>query len=300
MPFKGPGMGLFPTNEGARPITPHRYKYRDFKREHLHTLDDKPLIGVSTACKILDKSGLTWWASGEAMKNFGWIHASKDDKGNRLTTKEALAARWIQCLEAARFVYESIRTAMTLEQYALLLQTGYKAHDTCKKEKAETGKDMHSLLEEFVKARMAGHDPLFIDPSIVPFVKWADENVREFLFSELHCFSEVLWCGGIADFGYIDKEGQTVLGDFKSSEKAYWNQWVQVGGYHTLIEENGGFTKEGAKILEAQSFNYHAIFAERAGLDKPFFNREVGRTRRAFAYCANLWREKVWFEETFK
>jgi len=42
----------------------NRYRYIDTNKEHLHTLDDRPLYGTSTVCGIIGKDGaLAWWAA---------------------------------------------------------------------------------------------------------------------------------------------------------------------------------------------------------------------------------------------
>ncbi len=60
-----------------------KYKYYDEKGEHLHTLDDRPLIGTSTALKVLAKP-LTWWASGLACAELGWLNSKTNPDNIRL------------------------------------------------------------------------------------------------------------------------------------------------------------------------------------------------------------------------
>ena len=252
--------------------------YRFDEANHYHSLDGKPLIGVSTAISILSKE-LTWWASGMACGELGWLNS-------KITAQEARLVSATKKLEQIK--------AMTPTEYLLLLDSAYKAHSVRKKKAADSGTDMHSLLENYIVSCMTNGSKA-TDKRIEPFARWAEANVERFLFSEMHCYSEVLHAGGIADFGYIDKKGKKVLGDFKSAAAAYWNMWCQVGGYHTLIEENGGYTRTGDKVMEPTGFHYHAIFAERAGLDKPFFNHETQRARRAFGHCVELYKEKLFF-----
>src|SRR5437899_1811597 len=53
-----------------------RYRFHDKDGEHLHTLDGKPLIGTSTAIRVLNKP-LTWWAAGMALTPLGWLNKNK-------------------------------------------------------------------------------------------------------------------------------------------------------------------------------------------------------------------------------
>ena len=249
---------------------------------HLYTVDGEPYIHTTSALSILDKSGLIYWASGMACGEFGWLNPKKNNSA--------------KCQEAARKGLDKVR-GMSLGEYMGHLNKAYRAHDTRKNEAKETGLDLHALLEEFISCRMDGHDPLLIDPSIKDFVDWADKNVKKFLFTELCCFTRILHIAGTADFGYEDMFGNLVLGDFKSSEAAYYNMYLQCGAYDLQLSENGGWTEDGQKIFTLpKPFDRYEIFCYRAGLGKPFVTRECNRLKRAFSYCANLYREKIWWE----
>lgn len=255
---------------------------------HCHTFNGKPLIGTTTALSVLAKE-LTWWSSGMAVGTLGWLNSKTSKQEDRLLTAG-------QSLEKIK--------VMGNKEYLALLDTAYKAHNQRKKDSAVKGIDMHSLLEDYIKGKLIkdykGNDIGFLmaNEQIRPFIEWSEKNVKRFLFSELYCYSEKLWCGGIADFAYEDMDGEYVLGDFKSSKAAYWNHWVQVGGYMLQIEENGGFDQRGNKVFTLDKpFNYHAIFCEGAGLDKPFIRREIEKTKKAFECCVELYRMKLYFEE---
>ena len=252
------------------------------KAAHAYFRNGKPYIGTTTALNVLSKE-LTWWASGQACEVLGWKNPKKFSKE--------------ECLTSARELFTTIK-GMTAEDYLKLLNKAYRAHNDRKNEAKDTGTDMHSLLEDFIRCQMAGQYPMFIDPIIEPFVKWSNANVKRFLFTELCTFSDVLYCAGTADFAYQDLNDNFVLGDFKSSEKPYFSHWAQVGGYDLQISESGGYTPEGRKIFTLEKpFEYYAIFCARGGLDKPFMSRETTRLRRAFSLCVNLYKEKMFFEE---
>ena len=265
------------------PATMPRFSFDPVK--HYYTLDGAPLVGTTTALGIMDKPGLTWWASGMCAAEFGWLNPKK------ATVEE--------CIEAARKGFANI-FSMTgnLDTYIKFLNQAYRAHSQKKKDTAETGKDMHSMLEDFTRCRIEGRDPLIIEPLIQPFVDWANKNVNRFLFTELCCYSQVLHVGGTADFGYEDMAGNMVLGDFKSSETAYYAHYLQCGAYDLQISENGGYTQDGQKVFTLEKpFERYEIFCFRAGLDKPFLTRECNRLRRAFSYAVNLYREKMFWED---
>lgn len=216
-----------------------RYKYIDTNKEHLHTLNGKPLIGTSTATKIIAKP-LTWWASGMAVEKFGWLSP------NKFTPEEVQRA-----LDEG---YSRVM-GLTKGSYAELLAVAYRAHNEKKEKAADEGTDRHAALERYVKGRIIENDgqplalDIYEDPAVESLVKWAQANVKRFLWSEINGYSEALWTGGIADVGWEDLSGRIIAGDFKSGGP-YFDQFVQVAGYDLMLSENGGLTADGDKVFE--------------------------------------------------
>src|SRR5689334_11430124 len=91
---------------------PNEYKFD--AENHIHTYLDKPLLGTSTVVGIISKP-LTWWASGLAVKEFGWTNKGNDKVG--WTPRELR-------LKIARDTLEEIRM-MTDDQYLTLLDKAY-------------------------------------------------------------------------------------------------------------------------------------------------------------------------------
>lgn len=229
---------------------PNRYKYLDENKEHMHTLDGKPLYGTSTVLKIINKP-LAWWAAGMALTPFGWMNPGKKNAAGRVVGKFSQEE-----LEAHAASYHNTIKDMPLSMYVGLLQDAYRAHDSAKVSAGTKGTDRHEILEAYVKHCIATHDGVptkltkgIIDEidSIMPFVNWAVDNIKRFLWSEVNCYSEVLWTGGIADVGWLDHQDRVVAGDFKSSKEAYFEQFLQIGGYDIALTENGGLDKDGNK-----------------------------------------------------
>lgn len=262
------------------------------EKDHIHLLDDKPLVGTSTAVQIISKP-LTWWASSMACTELGWIKSLDKD---RKATKEKKAWREIERITNAGGMLTEVKK-METKEYLALLDKAYKAHSVKLKTSAGEGTDLHAEIEKYIKREIDGK-PAIHSPQINKFMDWCDKNVKRFLFSEVHCYSRPLWVGGIADFGYVDMEGKWVLGDIKSSKEAYFSQWVQLAGYDMQLWENGGLDDKGKITFKHLfPFKYHAIFAAGAGLDKPFFNHDTQRTKQAFVNAVNLYKDKMFFEK---
>jgi hypothetical protein len=214
------------------------YRYTDEGRKHLHTLNDKPLFGTSTVAKVIGKGdALTWWSSGMACAEFGWLNPKKHPAD---AVKQALEAAYKRVI------------GLSLSEYEKLVKTAYSAFNTRKNDAAKDGTDMHAELEYYVRACIKNDgkpiDGAWPHKAVKLFSDWSLANVEKFLWSEAHCYSEKLWVGGISDCGAILKDGKLAIIDFKSSKEAYFEQYVQAGGYSLLVEENGIFTADGVQV----------------------------------------------------
>lgn len=219
------------------------------EKDHIHLLNGEPLIGTSTVTGIIAKP-LTWWASGLAVEKFGWINSKKKVDGKYTTidqkTRENAVSTQLKRIKG-----------MSEAEFLTLCDEAYKAHSVKLDTSADAGTDMHAELEAFVKECMKeGIGTLSAtklekyNPLILPFTKWAYEKVECFLWSELYCYSEKLWVGGISDCGVLLKNGKIGIIDFKSSKESYQSQFIQIAGYDLEITENGGFDKDGNRVFE--------------------------------------------------
>lgn len=233
-----------------------RYRFVDEQGEHRHELlvngEWKPLIGTSTVAGSGGKPGLTWWAAGKAVEQFGWV--KKLD--GRKSTKEQIAANEKVRHETARKFLETIHgeSPIGVEDWIAKLDAAYRAHETTKTNAAKVGTDMHAELENYVRSCMAywgRPQPYEGEHKAVKFfAAWAKGNVNRFLWSELHCFSESLWLGGISDVGALLQDGRVCIIDFKSAKEAYASMFMQIGGYDLQLAENGGYLADGEKVFE--------------------------------------------------
>lgn len=205
--------------------------YQFNSKEHLHTLRGVALTGTSSVVGVLSKP-LSWWASGQAVGKMGWLnpkHHSQDER-----------------IQEATLALESIK-AKDPVSFLQLLDEAYKAHAQELDRSARDGTNLHEELERFVKGEMKKSEVNLdtLDTRIMPFVNWAKDNVKRFLWSEAHAYSERLWCGGVSDAGAELHDGTFAVIDFKSAKACYPHHLIQAAGYAIQIEENGLFSENG-------------------------------------------------------
>jgi len=229
----------------------HKQGYFFDAVNHIHLLNGRPLIGTSSMASVLAKP-LTWWAAGLAVEKLGWLY-----KGNKQVGFAPVADRLKKASE-----FKAKIPGMSDEEYLTLLDDAYKAHSIKLSSTAVAGTDMHEVMENYVKhcisknggAPDANYKLLAFgqkenQDKLQILIDWSILNVKRFLWSEVNCYSEKLWLGGISDCGFEDKDGKYGILDFKSSKDIYLPQFWQCIGYAIQLEENGGFTPEGVKVL---------------------------------------------------
>ena len=270
----------------------NRYKYTDVRGEHLHSLDGRPLIGTSRVGSVLSKP-FAWYGSGKAVEAFGCPDAKVLTK---IKNRKATAEEKQKHMDAMKLSHRALCT-MSWEQFADLVDTAYRAHDTYKKARAPIGKDLHAELERFVKDHMRGearlyHDEPRYDAKINPFIEWSNENVKRFIWSEGHNYSELNWVGGICDAGYEKHDGTFGIIDFKSSKEAYFEHFAQIAGYDINISENGVLTADGDLIYTLEKpISEYCVLAFGADKPKPQFNFDQVGMRDVFLHMLAIYKK---------
>ena len=244
-------------------------------------LDQKPLIGTSTALNVISKP-LSWWASGMAVSKFGWLDPKKN-------SPDAVKSALISGFERV--------CGLSTEEYGKLVTEAYRAHADNLKQTAKAGVDLHSELEHFVKAKMKlVPERADYEERIQKFILWSDENVNRWLWSEGYCYSEILWVGGISDAGAEMKNGKLAIFDFKSSKDAYFTQFVQDAGYAVQIEENGVLDKQGNVLWKTgKPFEelYIVPFGAEDIIPRPHY--DVQGRKRSFMNAVELYKDAELF-----
>lgn len=223
-------------------------RYNFDKKEHVHSLDGKELMGCSTIVGIINKP-LDWWVAEQTLKPLGWQKYNKKVNGKYQLVPDK------ERLPEIKTMQHSIGL-MKPKVWMEYLDSCYKNHNKKKDEAAEKGTDMHAILEKYVKSCINDNDGVPGTPTqacgkqLREFIEWSQKNVKKFLWSEVHSYSERLWTGGVADVGWLDMEDRVVAGDFKSSKDVFFSQFIQIGGYDIMLSENGGYTADGEKMFE--------------------------------------------------
>lgn len=253
-----------------RKVKKTNYRYTDEKGEHLHTYEEKPLIGTSSVVKTAYPFANLYWASGMAVSVLGWLNP-------RYNSPESVKNKAGEVLEQIK--------GFDTESYLALLEKAYKAHAEKRDLAAETGRDLHAELEAYVKECLtlnAGKPMIGLRNSIQGFTDWSIVNVEKFLASEVHTFSLKKWLGGIIDCVAVMKDGKTAIIDFKSAKEAYDAHFFQIAGYDIQLRERGGYTKDGKKILKCIRADQYIVFPFGAKTLEPAFRNNTKQLREVF------------------
>jgi len=271
-----------------------KYRYQDFHGEHSHQIcvdgSWRPLIGTSRVGSVLSKP-FAWYGSGKAVEAFGCPDAKVLTRIKNKKASQDEISKHASALDMALTMIKN----MDCQQFMALIDKAYRAHDTFKKSKAKSGTDLHAECERFIKDHMNAQPLVQPQPypvQIRPFIDWTFNNVKRFLWSEGHCYSEKHWLGGISDAGYEKNDGTFGIIDFKSSKEAYIDQFWQCAGYDINISENGVLTADGDLIYTLEKpISEYCVFAFGAEKPKPQFNYDMTGSKEAFQAMLTIYRK---------
>ena len=169
---------------------------------HIHMLDGRPLIGVTSALSTIAKPAIVPWAvklAVEYMKN--WLESDSP--------------------------YESREEA---------LANAKKAHTENRDTAGTFGKNVHKAVEEWIKdgkeAELEGKELQAFEN----FKSWAASLNVKFLESEINIWNEELWIGGICDL-VLEIDGKKYIGDIKTSSAIYPEHFIQCSAYAEMLKD---------------------------------------------------------------
>lgn len=183
--------------------------YRFDEDKHVHSLNGKPLTGVTSLIdKTLSKPALIPWAvktTIEWIQNNCPLQSSIDGTSAYIVTK-------------------------------LDLENAKKEHSKRKTDAGDWGTRVHSSCEQWC---ITGELPVDEDilPSVMNFVNFIQDNGFVVKGVERNVWSKEWWIGGIFDL-VLEKDGKVYIADIKTSSGIYDSHFIQMGAYYKCILEN--------------------------------------------------------------
>jgi CRISPR/Cas system-associated exonuclease Cas4 (RecB family) len=183
-------------------------KYEFNESEHIHTLNGKPLMGVTTVLSVISKPALVPWAAKTVVD---YIIEKAEFEG----------------LEPAHYKVSEE-----------LLQEAKSAHRVKKETAGDWGTGVHKSIEEWIKEKKLPELDFEGLKGFLKFIFWAEKEEVKFLESEKHIYSKELWVGGIVDL-VIEIKGKKYIADIKTSSGIYNEAFFQMAAYDLCLKEMG-------------------------------------------------------------
>jgi hypothetical protein len=233
--------------------------YKFNKEKHIHTFNDKPLMGVTTILSVISKPALIQWSANMCIE-----HIVNNCKKELLAVPDGEIPD-----EIAYFI-------VTPE----ILEEAKFAHRKKKEKAGDWGTNVHLAIENWIKK----NDELpKLDEKgfevFSKFKKWAEDNKVEFLESEKNVWSEKLWIGGIVDLVF-KMNGKKYIGDIKTSSGIYNEAFFQMGAYNLCLEEMGEH-----KDVDG----YLVINLKKDGTIDMMIAEDMEINKKAFVSARDLW-----------
>jgi len=259
----------------------NRYKFLEEK--HIHTLDGNPLKGNTTVLGVIAKN-LTWWAAElaavEALESGEHIPTIREE------------------YEVVKAIDDPIQRKVAMDnlqkKYPAFKKARFAHYDN-KNKKAKKGTDMHEELEKYVKLMISDQNgnPMLMNgyehESVEIFAKWSIKNVKRFIASEFHCYSEKLWTGAIGDLLYESMKGDLVLMDFKSKKETYRSDYLQDAGIDIMVNENGILDAEGNLVGKIdKTINSYGVYPFGVKDPEPSFYYDVDLAKKVYVATVEL------------
>ena len=184
-------------------------RYSFDKEKHIHTLDGKPLTGVTKVLGVIAKPALIQWSANMAVDH---ILANVVVAGSDTTIIKT----------------ESIEEARS-------------AHRIKKEKAGGWGTEVHSWVEQWIMSSILGRElPKPLDglqgEACNHFISWAYDNKVKFLESKKNIYSEKLWIGGIVDI-VCEIDGKKWICDIKTGSGVYPEHFFQMAAYDLCLKE---------------------------------------------------------------
>lgn len=182
---------------------------------HTYTLNGRPLHGVTTILKVINKPALVQWSANVAC--------------DYITNNLPLC-------------WGDDGKTWNPEKFGEVVSEARTAHNKKKEDAGTQGTDVHGMLETLIKNAIEKNGGFVVqvetglNNQVDTFIKWASENNVRFLDSEKRLYSETHWYAGTADF-VCEIDGKLYVGDIKTSSSIYPEYFIQASAYAHALEE---------------------------------------------------------------
>lgn len=191
--------------------------YKFDEKRHIHTLNDKPLMGITTVLGVIAKPALIPWAV-KMMEQHIQNECSLDKDGNYQVSVDELT-------------------------------DAKKAYTRTRDKAGDFGTEVHKLIEQSIKeGKFVKSDNEMVNKALENFTGWVAENKVKFLESEKHLYSEKMWTGGIVDI-VCEIDGEIYIADIKTSSGIYPEMMLQMAGYHLMLDEMKDYDVKGYIVV---------------------------------------------------
>lgn len=220
------------------------------KVRHIHTLDGKPLQGITTILGVINKPALIQWSANMAV----------DYIEQNFPTVEQIMKGEIKLSD----IFKEARVA----------------HRKKKESAGDIGTSIHEAVEKYIKEGLKESSDELVQKCLNNFIQFSEENNVKFLESEKNLYSREYWLGGIVDF-VCEIEGEVWIGDIKTSSGIYPENFLQMAGYQIMLEEMGLYKNIKGHIV---------VNLRKDGNMEVKKNCEVGSHKKAFLSALELYR----------
>ncbi len=198
-------------------------------KEHVYTLDGKPMMGCTTVLNVINKPALIQWAANETVK---WIRENCE--------------------------VQHPDTSPLYQVKDTELDKAKVAHRKKKEKAADWGSIVHAAVETWIKSRQIPTTVVVKELAyeILPehlvainnFIKWAEDNKVQFFESEKQIYSKDWWVAGTVDF-VCKIDGKLMVGDLKTSSDIYETMFLQTAAYAKMLMEMGVYPRFDGMVI---------------------------------------------------
>lgn len=197
---------------------------------HRYYLDGTAMTGVTTILGVIAKPQLIKWSADMAVdylldNSMPTDLVFKKDDGVEILLEKDNRVVSLKTLEEAR-----------------------KAWSKKRDDSADLGKEIHSDIEQYIKAKIAGESYTTDKPQVQHFINWADKHNVQFIASEEQVYSVKLFVAGTYDFSCII-DGRKYLCDLKTGNALYPEYFYQCASYRMMAEEMGQTDFKGSILV---------------------------------------------------